>query len=374
MSAKSKSRRRQSGGGATPAGDQKPDAEGTDAARPDFDRDQRVVAVTGAVGYIGAELIRRMEEDRRYYKVLAIDVRKPAFPLEKTQFHRIDLTLPTADADVAQVLTEEKVDTVVHAAFLGSPTHNSAWAHELESIGTVHVLNACAEARVRKFILSSITAVYGASPSNPNFLGEDHPLRGHESSRFINDKVEAERETQRYARENPDTVVTVLRAAPAIGPRANNYVTRFFSRPVAPVLMGYDPLLQFVHEQDLIDAFKLAVDEDANGAFNIVGDGVLPYSTVLALMGRLPLPVPHFLARPLVSALWATQVIDAPPTFLDFLRYLCIADGSRAKDKLCFRPRYDIRATIQDFLGADPFDSMGQARGASELAAEGGRA
>lgn len=322
-------------------------------AERNLDPEARCVAVTGARSFAGAEIIKRLEEDRRYAKVLAFDVRKPDFPLEKTQFFKIDLTLPSADGDMAEILVREGVDTFVHAAFLSHPTHAAAWAHELEDIGTMHVLNACAEAGIHKFVLASSTMVYGANPLNPNFLSETHELKGHPRSRFINDKVGAERQVRRFRQEHPDIVVTVLRPAPTLGPTVHNYVTRFFSRPVAPVMMGYDPLLQFVHEADVVDAFKMALDDDFPGEFNIVGDGVLPYSTVLALMGKLPLPMPHWLARPLSNALWVTQIFDAPPSMLDYMRYLCVADGSRAREVMGFEARYGIKATIQDFLGVD---------------------
>jgi UDP-glucose 4-epimerase len=317
-----------------------------------FDPEQRVVAVTGAYSYIGAELIKRLERDRRYYKVLAIDVRKPSFPLHKTQFHKVDLTLPTADADLAAIWKREGVDTVVHAAFLSSPTHAASWAHELESIGTMHVLNAVAECNVRKLIAWSQTVVYGAHPLNPNFLTEEHELRGATSkSRFVKDKVEVERQIQRFRRENPDTIVTTLRTAATLGPTIRNFATRFFSRPMAPTLMGFDPLMQLVHERDVTDAFVHVVDADHPGEFNVVGEGVLPYSTILAMMGKVPIPMPHFLAYPLSKALWATQVFDSPPNFLDFLRYLCVADGGKAQRAFGFQPKYDIKATINDFLG-----------------------
>jgi UDP-glucose 4-epimerase len=326
-----------------------------------FDPEQRVVAITGAYSFIGAELIKRLERDRRYYKVLAIDVRKPTFPMHKTQFHKIDLTLPTADADLAAVLKREGVDTVVHAAFLSSPTHAAAWAHELESIGTMHVLNAVAECSVRKLVVWSQTVVYGAHPLNPNFLTEDHELRGASSrSRFVKDKVEVERQVRRFHGENPDTIVTTLRTAATLGPTIRNFATRFFARPLAPVLMGYDPLMQLVHERDVVDAFVLAVEGDHPGEFNVVGDGVLPYSTILAMMGKVPVPMPHFLAYPLSQALWATQVFDSPPNFLDFLRYLCVADGEKARRVLGFAPQHDIKATIQDFLGVAPAQQLAQ--------------
>ncbi|MGZ3426527.1 MAG: NAD-dependent epimerase/dehydratase family protein [Polyangia bacterium] len=320
--------------------------------RPPYDPEQRVVAVTGAHSFIGSELIKRLERDRRYYKVLAIDIRKPTFAMSKTQFHKIDLTMPTADADLAAVWKREGVDTVVHAAFLSTPTHANAWAHELESIGTMHVLNACAETAVRKLVVWSQTVVYGAHPLNPNFLTEEHELRGHVSrSRFVKDKVEVERQVRRFASEHEDTIVTTLRTAATLGPHIRNFATRFFARPIAPTLMGYDPLMQLVHERDVVDAFTLAVDNDFPGEFNIVGEGVLPYSTILAMMGKVPLPMPHFLARPLSRALWATQIFDSPPNFLDFLRFLCVADGSKARRVMGFQPVYDLKATIHDFLG-----------------------
>jgi UDP-glucose 4-epimerase len=315
------------------------------------DLDARVVAVTGASSFIGAETIKRLEEDRRYARVLAIDIRKPSFPLDKTRFYKVDLTLPAADADLSAILTRESVDTVLHAAFLSAPTHAVAWAHELEDVGTMHVLNAAAEARVRKLVLSSTTLVYGAAPANPNFIAEDAALRAPEGSPYIQDKVGAERQVARFAAENPGTCVTVLRCAPILGPTVQNFVTRFFARPIAPVLMGRDPLIQLLHEEDAAAAFKLALDGAHPGAFNVAADGVLPYSTVLALMGKLRVPLPHFVASPLLSALWAMQVSDLPPAFLGFLRYLCVADGTRARRVLGFAPRHDIRSTIHDFLG-----------------------
>ena len=115
----------------------------------------------------------------------------------------------------------------------------------------MHVLNACAGVEPQRLVMISTTLVYGAHPKNPNFLTEDAELRGHRDSRFVNDKVRAERQVQRFAKEHPGR--RGLRAAVRADPRArrvSNMYTRFFSRPVAPVMMGHDPLMQFVHEQD----------------------------------------------------------------------------------------------------------------------------
>ncbi|MDQ3370089.1 MAG: NAD-dependent epimerase/dehydratase family protein [Myxococcota bacterium] len=320
----------------------------------------RVVAVTGACTFLGGELLRRLEEDPRYTRVLALDVRPPGLrPGGKVEFVKIDLTQPTVDGELATLLQTHAVDTFVHGAFLSHPTHAAEWAHELEDVGTMHVLNACSGASPRRFIMISTTLVYGAHPKNPNFLVEEAELRGHRSlheGRFVNDKVRAEKQVQRFAKEHPEVEVAILRFAPILGPTISNMYTRFFSRPIAPVMMGHDPLMQFVHEQDAAYALHTAVESNATGAFNIVGKGVLPYTTVLALLGRVPVPMPQLVARQVSKILWATQLVGSPPSFLDFLLYLCVADGAKARRELGFSPRLSIKRTILDFGGVAPED------------------
>jgi UDP-glucose 4-epimerase len=323
------------------------------------------VALTGACTYLGTELIKLLEADPRYQRVLALDVRRPDLPadLVKTEHHPIDLTVPTVGSQLAALL--RGVDTVIHGAFLSFPTHATSWAHELEDVGTMHLLDACAQVAPARLVLVSTTMVYGPSAGNPNWLTEDAPLRGLPESRYVTDKVRVEAQVARFQADHPDALVSVLRFAPILGPTIHNYVTGFFSRPVAPRLMGHDPLMQFVHESDAVAALKRAVDRGARGAFNVVGRGVLPYSTVLATMGRLPIPLPHFAARRIYKLLWATQASLSPPTFLDFLRYLCVADGARAERELGFRASFDIQRTIHDFIGiaADDEPDIERAQG-----------
>jgi UDP-glucose 4-epimerase len=313
---------------------------------------RRTVALTGADGFLGRNLIGLLEDDERVGRIVALDVEQPPTAGRKTRFYKVDLTEPTVDSRMAEILAAEGVDTFLHLAFLASPTYASAWAHELESVGTMHVLNACRERPVHKFVLWSQTLLYGAHPSNPNFLTESHPLRGTRESRFLTDKIEAEAVVQRFARQIPQTVVTVLRMAPILGPTVRNYASRYLGRRLVPTLMGYDPLMQFLHEVDALSALKLAVLRDAPGVFNIVGDGVLPLSKVIELAGRTALPIPAPLARPTASVLWAAQLLEAPASWVDYLRWLCVADGERAQGALRYRPAFTTREAVLDYAGA----------------------
>jgi UDP-glucose 4-epimerase len=311
----------------------------------------RVIALTGAASFLGQNLVGLFEEDGRVPRVVAFDVKPPPTAGKKTRFYPLDLTLPASAEKVAEVLRDEGVGALAHLAFLAEPSHAEAYAHELESLGTMHLLRGARRARVRKVVLWSQTVLYGARPSNPNFMREDHPLRAGDADPFFADKIEAEALTRRYG-DDEGAVVTILRTAPMLGPTVRNYLTRLLARRFVPTLLGFDPLCQFLHEVDALAAFRLALLRDCPGTFNVVGDGVLPLSTVVRLAGRAPLPLPHPLARPVAGALWLAHLAGLPPGFLDYLRYVCVADGARAADVMGFRPAFTTREALLDFAGA----------------------
>jgi UDP-glucose 4-epimerase len=312
----------------------------------------RSVALTGACSFLGKNLIGMLEEDETVSRLVAIDVEKPETAGPKTRMYDVDLTLPTADERVAEILEAERVDTLLHLAFLSSPTHGSAWAHELESVGTMHLLNGARQAPPERLVLWSQTWLYGAKADNPNFLGERYPLTAPDREPYFADKIAAEREVRRYAEQHPETIVTVLRTAPIVGPTVNNYMIRYLSRPVLVKLLGFDPLWQFVHEIDAVAAFRIAIDRGRPGVFNVVGEGILPLSKVVRLVGRPAAPLPLPVASAVATMMWTGQLAPWPPSFLPYLRYLCVADGGRAAEELGFRPAYTTQEALMDFVSA----------------------
>lgn len=310
------------------------------------DGSARSVALTGARTFLGRSLLKLLEEDESVRRVVVIDQESPLTAGAKSRSYVVDRTQPSAPARISEILAAETIDTFVHLGFLESPARNQGWAHELESVGTLHVLNACRERPVKKLLLGSSTMLYGPHRDNPNFLTEAHPLRGLLATPFLSDKIDAERQVEAYASEHRGACVTILRFATLLGPTVENYVTRWLTQALVPTLMGFDPLVQFVHEVDALAALKLALDREAPGAFNIVGDGVLPLSTVIKLIGRSHMPLPHFLARRLTALLWIAGLSEVPPPMLRFLRFLCVADGAKAKRELGFSPGYTTREAV----------------------------
>ena len=206
------------------------------------DGQKRVVAVTGAASFLGRNLIGLLEEDPRVGRIIALDVRAPDTRGPKTRVVEVDLTVPSSEERVTSALAAEHADTLVHLAFGSSPTHATAWAHELESVGTMHVLNAARRVGPRKLVLWSQTILYGAHPTNPGFLTERHPLRADVEEPFFADKMAAEREVSVFGAKSKATLVTILRTAPILGPTIRNYITRYLAQGTVMTPVSYTHL------------------------------------------------------------------------------------------------------------------------------------
>lgn len=317
----------------------------------------RVVAVTAAHDYLGTHLPALFAHDPSYEKVVAIDLdhgppRRPPAAHPRLKSYRVEAGSPLAAPRLGEILSAERVDTVVHVGFLPTPSRASAFAHELESVGTRSVFMGARKAGLKKVVMASQTMLYGARPENPSHIRETAELRPPDDP-FFTDKVAAEAEAARFAESVADATVTVLRLAPLLGPTVDGWLSRIFSLPAVPTLLGFDPLVQLLHEVDALAALKLATDNDARGVFNVVGDGVLPLSRLVRLLGKPRLPLPARAAKAALDALWLTSLGAVPTAFLPYLRYVCVADGEKARTVLGFRPTHSVREAVLDFASAD---------------------
>ena len=336
-------------------------------------REAAAIALTGVNTFLGRSLLALLERSPRWRRIVAIDLKNADTAGAKTRFYKVDLTQPAVDAQLAEILQAEKVDTLVHGAFLGAPSHAAAWAHELESVGTMHVLGACEEHRIRKLILRSHTLLYGARGDNPMYLTEEHPHRGNRQWPFIGAKLDAESQVAAFAERCPGAVVTVLRAAPTVGPTARNVVTDLLRWRVVPMVLGRDPLVQLVHELDVVAAFRIAIEEDHPGIFNVVAPGVLPFSSIIRLAGRVEVLLPDPLAYGVLQVLFASRIFKAPPDVLEYLRYPFVASGEKAQDLMGFHASYSTREALGDFVRALRYRTHQDALVATSVAALGRR-
>ncbi|MHC4789215.1 MAG: NAD-dependent epimerase/dehydratase family protein [Planctomycetota bacterium] len=310
-----------------------------------------VIAVTGLGTFIGRHLVERLLERAPELRIVGLDQRRPFRLDPRVSFHRIDLTEPTADSRIAEILAQERAQALVHTAFRTEPTPDVEMDHEIETIGSLHVMHACAVAKVKRLVVASSTMLYGPHPDNPNFLTEAHPLRGNADAHCVQDRVEMESLLSAWVEQHPDTEVTVLRPCWIFGPRYWDHVVRFFSLPVVPMVLGHDPLMQVVHEEDCLRAFERATLHPHPGVYNVVGRGVLPLSTILRLAGKRIVPLPAPLLYRMAYYPSQSQTGDPPAGFYDYLRYLWVADGEKGWDAFG-EPQYTTKEAWISFVSA----------------------
>jgi UDP-glucose 4-epimerase len=308
------------------------------------------VAITGTSSFLGSRVLRSLVASHQADSVLAVDIVAPPANLPGVRYHMLDITLPAADQRLLAAFQEEEVETVVHTAFFTNPRRDPSYAHELESIGTLHLAAAAAAAGVRHLVLRSFTAVYGAQGQNPNYLTEQRTPPPNPALGWIRDKLEAEEHARSFARRYPRLTVTVLRFAPLLGPGVHTFYTRIFGKRLVPVLLGYDPLLQLLHPDDAVGAVEAALDKAPGGSVNIVPRGVISLLTALHLADKVPLPVPHPVAYAAADLLWSAGLGEAPGGFIDYVRFLCVADGEKAQRELGFTARYTSRDSLTAYL------------------------
>ena len=309
------------------------------------------IALTGS-GYKGQVLLKWLESNPDFPKVIYLNYKKPTAKLKKTKFYRLDLTETLADSKLAEILKKEKIDTFIHTAVPITPPRNMARAHELISVGSMYLCNAAAGAKVRKLILASTSDVYGAFPNNPNYLTEKHPTRAGRQSRFMTDKIDAENCFLKFKKKHPKNIVTILRHATILGPNIKSYKTLYLSRPIVPTILGFDPLVQFIHERDLMQAFCQVIESDHPGIYNIASSGVIPLSKAIRLLGKIRLPLSLIGLKSFVQLLWYLNLSPAPANMLNYLKYLSVVSIDKAKKEFGFAPNYDCKQALLDFVEA----------------------
>ncbi len=310
------------------------------------------MAVTGASEFLGQSLVEYLQRGTWASHICVIDVRDPPCATgPRTSSHPIDLTQPEAGLEVVKVFRQCGVDILVHLAFISHPIHDVDYAHELQVIGTMHLLNAAAAVRLKKIVILGDTKVYGARADNPALLAENSPLRGASESPLVADLVEVEKQLARFASRHRSITCTTLRMANILSRSVDGFIPRLLSKPVVPTVMGFDPPMQFLHHADAFRAIVTAVLKDHPGVFNIVPDGTVSLSAAIAAGGRLALPLPLCAWRTGGSFLWSLQAIDMPPELVDYLRFPFLADGDTARRKMGFEPEFSSLDTVFAFYG-----------------------
>jgi UDP-glucose 4-epimerase len=292
--------------------------------------DSRRILVTGLSTYWGGRLAQALEAFPEVEAIIGVDNEEPKVELERTEYVKVG----AQHALLRRVVEAAEIDTVVDTRLVvDSATTTSSKAHENNVIGTMNILAACsgADSPVRKVVFKSSAHYYGCEQDDPAFFDETmrrpHPPR----TPIERDIVEAEASIGEFADKNPDAVVTTLRFANVLGPSVRTSHIELFELPAVPMILGFDPRYQFVHEDDVVHALEHAVISSVPGTYNVAGDGVLALSEVASLLGKPYAPVIPFWGTGLAASVLRRVGVNIPPEALNQLRFGRGLDNRRYK-------------------------------------------
>lgn len=308
----------------------------------------KVVLVTGVSRDLGRRAARALAATPGVDRVIGVDVVPPHGDIGDVSFVRADIRNPV----IAKVIAKEDVDTIVHMSVIATPG-SAGGRHtmkELNVIGTMQLLAAAQQAPgLRHLVVKSTSTVYGASSRDPAMFTEDMEPRRQPRSGYAKDAAEVEGYVRGFSRRRPDVRVTLLRCANVIGPHVQSPITSYFRMPVVPRVFGFDPRLQFLHQEDLLGVIQHATLAGPSGVFNVAGDDVLMLSQAIRRLQRPSVRLPGFAVGNLGSVLRQARVADFSPEQLGLLTYGRGIDTTLMRDVLGFEPRYTTAEAFEDF-------------------------
>lgn len=307
----------------------------------------RRILITGISRFLGIRLARKLELVEEVDEIIGVDLDLPSEEFDRVEFVRADIRNPL----FVKVLQASRADTVVHLNIIPSEAEKGrTMMKEMNVIGTMQLLAACQKSEfIRKVVVKSTTAVYGSEPEDPAFFAEEMSRRSTPRTSYCRDAMEIETYARDFGRRRPDVCLTILRFATILGSTVNNAFSRYLAQPFVPTVLGFDPRVQFIHEEDAAEALFIATTEDHPGIYNVAADGAVPLSQAIRRAGRIQLPI-------LPPAIWLTERVSTVTPFFDLspaiireIAYGRVADNTRMKQELGFEPKYSCLDAVHDF-------------------------
>ncbi len=301
------------------------------------------VVITGIAGRLG-RLIAKLLHRREDVHIVGVD-RRP-FPNRPKDIDHLQVDLRSKKA---REVFRHGVDALIHMGVMHAPRASAAEVYSWNIGGTAKLLEYCQAYQVPKVVVLSSANVYGPRPDNNQFLTEEAPLLGAQAMPEMRALVEVDHMVSSFFWRARQIDTVILRPVHILG-RVRNAPSNYLRLERVPTLLGFDPMVQVVHELDVAEAIACALAPGLRGIFNITGPGEVPLSAILDELGADRYAIPHLVARTAFKALWRLGLQSFPVPELDFIRYVCMVDGSRAAEELGFRPRHTLKETIRAVL------------------------
>ncbi len=312
------------------------------------------VLVTGIAGAVGRRVARELVAAG--HEVAGIDRRGWIGAPPEVELHELDIRKRTADT----VFRRFRPEGVVHLATVTHVTAPSDDRYRINLYGTRAVFDHSSRYGVRRVIFVGRHTYYGAGPDAPLYHREDEPPLAVATFPELADLVAADLYAGSALWRFPGMETAILRICYTLGPSGLGPLASYLRGPRVPSVLGYDPLFQYIHEDDAAAAIALALTGAPRGVFNVAGPRPMPLSLLIALVGRRRLPLPEPLFR---ASLGRFGLPALPRDAVAHIKYPVVVADEQFRRHTGFSPRYDEDETAAAFRAAPERPDAGRVRG-----------
>lgn len=297
------------------------------------------VVVTGLAGRLGRRVARMLHRER---KVIGLDSRLCGDLPPDVEHQELELRKNAARS----IFARPEVSAIVHLGVTHNPRASRTEAHSENLLAFRKVVEFAEKFKIPKVVLLSSANTYGPRAGNAQFLTENAPLLAGERFSEMHALVELDMYAQSVFWKLPEVEFVILRPANILG-TVRNAPSNYLRLKVVPTLLGFDPMIQAVHQDDVVQAISLALRPGVRGIFNIAGPVPVALSKALGILNRKTMSVPYSVAKSGLSGLFALKMSKFPAPELDFIRYVCMVDDGHARAQLGYQPQFDLEQTLR---------------------------
>lgn len=302
------------------------------------------VLIAGVSGKVGRVLAKRLLD--MDHEVIGIDKRPwPDCPAG-ISLHQADIRKRAAE----DVFRKTRPEIVVHMATVTHLTQRrTADRFRINLGGTRAVFDHCDKYGVEHCVFVGRHTYYGAAADSPLYHTEDEPPMAMTTFPELADLVAADLYAGSAIWRFPDFGTTVLRMVYTLGPTKAGTLASFLRGPRVPTVMGFDPLFQFMHEEDIASAIIASMESRCRGVFNVSGPPPVPLSLLIDVAGRNRFPIPETVFSGLLGRFGLPKL---PPGALSHVKYPVTVDSSTFQEATGFEHDYDEVQCMESFRWA----------------------
>ena len=281
------------------------------------------------------------------HEVIGIDPRGwPDAPRE-VELHRVDIRKRAAE----DVFRRHRPEAVIHMATISALLADPEVRYRINLGGTRAVFEHCANHGVRQVIFVGRHTYYGAGPEAPLYHAEGEPPQELGAYPELADLVAADLYAATALWRLPDLHTAVLRVCYTLGPSAHGTLASFLNARFVPMVLGFDPLFQFLHEDDAANAIVTALSSKLRGIYNVAGPQPLPLSLIAHEARRRTVPLPEVALAFLLGRAGLPRLSRGA---LAHIKYPIVVDATLFRRETGFQHQFDELATVHSFADAVP--------------------